>query len=287
MKFLKWTGIVLGGLFVVIIVLINLAAGFFRMPDKKVSKHFEEAGVDYKINRADYCGAPIRWIESGDLTSGTLIFFQHGAPGGFGDFSDYMIDSTLVNNARMVTMDRLGYGYSHYGKGEPSIIEHVKAAKFVMDQYQPDTIILVGYSYGGPIAGSFAGRHPEKLKALLMLAPVNAPDGERIFWFNPVFKTRIAKWLLPKFIEVANVEKLAHAEALRAIAEDWKKIKVPVKHLHCMDDWIAPFDYNTSWSKQHIPKDQLELITWEGDSHFLPNQLKGRIEPVLLDLLRR
>lgn len=286
MKWLKWTGIVLGGLFVLVVLLINVAAGFFRMPDKRVQKHFEEAGVKYKIHRETYCDAPIRWIESGDLNSGTLVFFQHGAPGGFGDFSDYMIDADLVKNARMVTMDRLGYGYSNYGEGEPSIIEHVKAAKYVLDQYQPDTIILVGYSYGGPIAGSLAGRHPEKLKALLMLAPVNAPEGERIFWFNGLFETRVAKWLLPKFIEVANVEKLSHATALQAIAEDWTKIQVPVKHLHCMDDWIAPFEYNTDWSKQQIPTEQLELITWMGDSHFLPNQQKDRIKPVLMDLLK-
>ncbi|MEM6377842.1 MAG: alpha/beta hydrolase, partial [Bacteroidota bacterium] len=258
MKWLKWTGIVLGGLLVLIILLINLAAFYFRMPDKRVEKHFEKANVEYKIHNDTYCNGPIRWIESGNLNSGTLIFFQHGAPGGFGDFSDYMIDPDFTQKTHMVTMDRLGYGFSNYGKGEPSIVEHVKAAQFVLDHYQPDTLILVGYSYGGPIAGALAGKQPKKLKALLMLAPVNAPDGERIFWFNGVFKTRVAKWLLPKFIEVANVEKLGHAAALEAIAEEWTKIQVPVKHLHCMDDWIAPFDYNTNWSKKQIPAEQLE-----------------------------
>ncbi|MEO0338889.1 MAG: alpha/beta hydrolase [Bacteroidota bacterium] len=287
MKWLKWIGIVLGGLVVLLLLFINLMAPRFRYADRKIAKTFKKTEIPYKIHRTQYCGAPIRWTEAGKPDAQTLIFFFHGAPGGFGDFKDYMIDSDFADHTLMVSMDRLGYGHSNYGKGEPSIIKHVEAAHFVLEHYEPDTIILVGYSYGGPISGSYAGRYPEKLKSLLMLAPVNHPEAEKIFWFNPVLDTWLAKLLVPRMIEVANVEKMGHAAALEAISADWGKIKVPVTHMHCMDDWIAPYEANTNWSKEHIPADQLKMIEWDGNSHFLPGQVKERIKPVLLELVNK
>lgn len=285
MKILKWLGIVVLGLLTLLLLFINLAATRFRMPDNRIVKHFEKANVDFEIHREKLGDCELRWVESGNLDSDSLIFFSHGAPGGFSDFSDYVIDSQLVKNHRMIIMDRPGYGFSAYGHAEPSIIEQVEAVHFVLEHYRPQNLVVVGYSYGGPIAGDYAARYPEHIKAVLLLAPVIAPQGEKLFWFNPILDTWLARLLLPKFIDVANEEKLAHAKALQAIAPDWKKIKAPVYHLHCMDDWIAPFDVNTAWTQQNIPASQLHQVTWMGDSHFLPNHVKGHVDPVLKEIL--
>lgn len=285
MKFLKWIGIILAVLITGLLIFINLMSPRFRMPDEKIGEVFEGKGIDYAIHTESFNGREIRWVEAGKMESGTLMLLFHGAPGGFGDYSAYMSDKNLTDQALMVNMDRLGYGYSSYGKAEPSVIKHAEAAKFVLDHYDPDTIILVGYSYGGPIAGAFAARYPEKIKSLLMLAPVNAPDAEKIFWFNPIINTKLATAILPKMIKVANVEKLNHADALEEIREDWAKIQVPVVHLHCMDDWIAPYEANTNWSRENIPAEQLRIIDWDGNSHFLPNQVQDKVKPVIQDLL--
>lgn len=256
------------------------------MPDKKIDRLFQKAAIDYRIHRDTMDGKALRWIEAGNLESDRLIFFSHGAPGGFHDFSKYMTDTALTRTHRLISMDRPGYGYSDYGQAVPSIIDQAKAVRRVLERYQPEYLLVVGYSYGGPIAAAYAGRYPEQVDALLLLAPVIAPDGEQLFWFNSVLDNRVARWLLPKFISVANEEKLAHAEALRQIAGDWDQIEAPVCHLHCADDWIAPFADNTSWSKSKIPAGQLLLITWEGDSHFLPNRIKERVDPILAEILR-
>jgi pimeloyl-ACP methyl ester carboxylesterase len=177
-------------------------------------------------------------------------------------------------------MDRPGYGYSDYGKAYPSILDQVAAVRKVLEQYPLVEVWLVGYSYGGPIAAAYAGKHPDSVAALVLLAPVIAPEAEPYFWFNPVLNTRLARWFLPQFIDVANQEKLQHTAALRHITPYWKQIEVPVYHLHCEDDWIAPFTANTGWSEAMLPVGQLELITWDGDSHFLPGRIKGRVDSV-------
>jgi pimeloyl-ACP methyl ester carboxylesterase len=286
MKFLKWLGIIVLSLIVLILVFINLAAFRFRMPDKSIAKHFQKAEVAFKIHQERLGDCEIRWVESGNLASDSLIFFSHGAPGGFSDFSKYMIDSQLVQQHRLIIMDRPGYGFSNYGKAEVSVVEQVEAARFVLEHYQAENLIVVGYSYGGPVAGSYAGRYPNKVKALLLLAPVIAPEGEKLFWFNSYLDSWGARLFLPKFIDVANEEKLFHAEALREIADDWKKIQAPVYHMHCMDDWIAPYEVNINWTKQNIPEEQLHLINWMGDSHFLPNNVKDHVDPVLQTIIK-
>lgn len=286
MKLLKWLGIITPGLIIALLLLINLSAFWFRQPDKQIRKQFEKAGVDYKIHRETFGDCTLRWVEAGNLTSERLIFFSHGAPGGFQDFASFMMDISLTHTHRLISMDRPGYGFSDYGDAQPSIIKQAEAVERVLSQYQYSELIVVGYSYGGPIAADYTARYPASIKALVLLAPVIAPDGEKLFWFNSILDTRLARWLLPKFIDVANEEKLQHADALREMADDWKAIKVPVYHLHCEDDWIAPFAENTDWTETMIPQEQLELITWNGDSHFLPGRIKNRVDPVLQEIIK-
>ncbi len=88
---------------------------------------------------------------------------------------------------------------------------------------------------------------------------------------------------MPKFIKVANDEKLAHTEALIEIKDDWSMINISAVHMHCMDDWIAPYEANVSWSQEHIPNVRIE--EWEGDSHLLPNNVYDRIKQVIMKMI--
>lgn len=285
MKILKWIGIILLAIPVIIIILLHVFESNFRSGPKMIEKTFEANNIPHKVQTAPYQDGALRWIEVGNPEAPNTVLFFHGAPGSWSDFSDFMNDPDLLEHAFFIALDRPGYGYSNYGQAEGSIMNQVAAAEFIMERYDPDTLMVVGYSYGGPIAGCYTAHNKENLKSLLMLAPVNAPDGERIFWFNHIFKTKLAKLILPTFINVANDEKMAHTEALQVIRGDWAEIEVPVVHMHCTDDWIAPYEVNTNWSKENIPADQLQMITWTGNSHFLPNQVKDRIKPVMLELL--
>lgn len=280
MKVLKWLGIISISLPLFLLVFIHIAACWFRMPDHKIDKFFAKAEVNYKIQRDDVGEISLRWVEAGNLSADKIIFFLHGAPGGFHDFSAFMKDSLLTKRYRLISMDRPGYGYSGYGEAEPSIIRQADAVQHVLSHYQLSELILVGYSYGGPVAAASAARYPQKVKALLLLAPVIAPEGEKLFWFNSLINTWLVRRLIPRIIVVANEEKLHHTTALREMAGTWKNIDAPVYHLHCKDDWIAPFADNTNWTKLMIPEEELTLITWQGDSHFLPGQIKNRVDSV-------
>lgn len=284
----KWSirlSILLGLLLSLIILISYVAESQFLGDSDYLEGVFTSKGISYKENNESINNHPIRWISTGNDSSSVLTLLFHGAPGSWRDFESYITDSTIISKTKIVVLDRPGYGSSDYGRAEPSIIKQQDIAHQIVDRYPQDSIIVIGYSYGGPVAGSYAARHPEKVKGILLLAPVIAPEGEKIFWFNHVLRWPIMSLILPEYINVANVEKLHHSQALQEIKDDWGKIKAPVIHMHCMDDWIAPYHENTDWAQRQITKARYTLINWEGDSHYLPNQIKDKISPTIHELL--
>jgi len=281
MKWVKWIGGIAALLFIILIGLTYLVEPMIVNGPDKTKELFEKAGVPYQEHIEVINGRSNRWIESGSSESKYTILFFHGAPGSWADFSFYLTDSTLVAHSHMISIDRLGYGLSEYGQIEPDIHKQVKIAHEIIQNYDVDSLIVVGYSYGGPIAPIYATEYPDRVAEVILLAPVVNPEAEKIFWFNPIIDNGLAKALLPKYISAANDEKMHHVQSLSAVMQDWDHIAVSVTHLHCEDDWIAPFEPNTTWVKSHIDSDLLTQIFWDGDSHFLPNTVPQRILPIL------
>ena len=54
----------------------------------------------------------------------------------------------------MINFDRLGYGYSEYGKAEPDINHQAASLCPIVKKYSSKNIpgMVIGWSYGGPIA---------------------------------------------------------------------------------------------------------------------------------------
>ncbi|KAA3638929.1 MAG: alpha/beta fold hydrolase, partial [Bacteroidetes bacterium] len=188
----------------------------FNEKDKKLKAYFEEAGVEVKIHHQEYQGKPIRFIETKGETApdSSLVVFVHGAPGSLSDHKAFLADSDLLSRTRMLSIDRLGYGGSHYGDAEPGIAEQSDFLKFIIDKYPHDKLILSGHSFGGPIVAKFAMDYPEITNKVIMLAPLNEPASEPIFKISYVAKWKLTRWPLPKAINVSADEKFAHVEEL-------------------------------------------------------------------------
>lgn len=285
-KLVRWMAYLILALVLLIVGFLYYIEPTINGSEKHAKKIFEEVGFNYSSAYTSIGVDSLHSIISGNDSAQTLILFFHGAPGSWADFSSFLSDSVLHKTTLMISMDRFGYGTSRYGHIEKSIPRQVEAAHEIIKQYPRHKIILVGYSYGGPIAASYAARYPDQIKALLLLAPVIHPDKEKLFWFNKVIEINMIRYLLPAYISAANDEKLSHAKALNEIRDDWNHIQIPVVHLHCTDDWIAPFKDNTDWSKDHIDISLLINIQWKGDNHFLPNHIGKRIKPILNELVK-
>ncbi len=242
----------------------------FRKSDKKTSRHFEKKEIDINIIHKTFNGNTVRYIETGqvDDPNSPIILFVHGAPGSSEVYFDYLSDTLLLNKAKLVSIDRLGYGYSKYGKATTSIEEQAALVDFVVSQYEFSKLIVVGHSYGGPISGKYTIDNPDRVDALVMVAPVNDPDSEKVFWFAYFGHWKLTRWTISKALRVATDEKFSHIEAIRKLEPDWSKIQTPVIHFHGTKDGIASFE-NVAFSQKHIPDSLLEVVEIAKGGHMI------------------
>ena len=284
-KVLKIVAIVV----LVLLILIPIAMNFlmpFKESDKKLKAYFEEKKVAVQIHNQEYKGKPIRFIETkGEIApDSTLVVFVHGAPGSLSDHKAFLADSLLMAKARMISVDRLGYGGSHYGDSEPGIAEQSDFIKFIVDQYPHEKLVLSGHSFGGPIVAKFGMDHPDITDKVIMLAPLNEPASEPLFKISYFAKWKLTRWPLPKAINVSADEKFAHVAELEKLHDEWQSMEVPVVHIHGTKDFLAPIS-NIKFSEDHIPEHLLETIVLQDVNHFLPWSHYDLVKEVILKSL--
>ncbi|MDH5365358.1 MAG: alpha/beta hydrolase [Cyclobacteriaceae bacterium] len=258
----------------------------FRQSDKKTIAYFEKKNQKANIKRLNYEGKEVRYVEVGtEKNKKALVIFVHGAPGSSRDLLFYLSDSILLEKARMISFDRLGYGYSDYGNAEISIEEQAKLVNAFVKEAKESTIILVGHSFGGPIIAKAAIMNT-KISGILMLAPVNDPYNEKILWVSNFGKWKLTRWMMSKAWKVATDEKFTHEQELLRMKDGWQKLRVPVVHIHGGKDWIAPIS-NVAWSEDNIPKKHLKIINQEELDHFIPFKNHDLVVEQILVLLEK
>jgi len=215
----------------------------FRMSDKRMRKKFKDIPHQLKIDTYKAGDYSIRYAEVGEEDK-PMILFVHGAPGSSQDFISYLQDTELVAHARMIAVDRPGYGYSCFGKTCTSIEQQAALiAPLLKLNKNEKPVLLVGHSYGGPIAIRLAMDYPEIANgSILLLAPAIDPDNEKKFWFNKPFSYRGLRWILPRSFRVANDEKITHAAELRLMQSFWDRLSNRTVFVHGHKDWIVSIE---------------------------------------------
>ncbi len=286
--FMKIFKRILLGLFILILgFLIYNMQSSFRTSRKGIDKYFAKLGSEVQQKSIPYGSDSLFWVETGPKNPSAdlpVILFVHGAPGSANNFFTYQADADLQKKAILVSIDRPGYGFSNYGHSEISIQKQAEAVKAVMDQYPRRRFILVGHSYGGPIIAKAAYLYPDSIRSLLMLAPVNHPDHEPMFWVSYWAKWPATRWTVSRGFRVSADEKFSHAAELDKMREDWKQLKVAVTHLHGTKDMLAPMP-NIDFSRQEIPKEHLNMVVMEGTGHLIPFTLPEVTKKYLLAAL--
>lgn len=117
------------------------------------------------------------------------LVFIHGASG---NLRDQMIPfrPRLEGRAEMLFIDRPGHGWSERGgtqndtpNGQADAIARAMQSKGISNA------IIIGHSFGGAIAASFALNHPEMTAGLVFLAPATHPWPGGIAWYYGLAST--------------------------------------------------------------------------------------------------
>ncbi|MEM1138009.1 MAG: alpha/beta hydrolase, partial [Bacteroidota bacterium] len=237
--------------------------------ESKVMKSFEGLPFKPEFKSVKIMDREIYYMAVGDTTK-PLVFFVHGAPGSYDNFMGFLKDSTLMCNARLLSVDRPGYGRSGKKVSEPSIEKQAKILIEILKNNQTGRgTILVGHSYGGPIISRMAMESPALINALVLAAPAIDPENEKIFFVSRKVPWAIVKWITPRPLKIANDEKLAHVEELKKMLPLWDKIDMPVTFIHGEKDSLVPFE-NVAFGKEVLTNTKVEYITRKKMGHLIP-----------------
>lgn len=255
----------------------------WRKTDQEIQKKFKALKIVSKISyfKVDSLDLNIRIqsIES-NKKNVNLIFF-HGSPSSLSAWEGYLLDSTLKSTTNMHAIDRPGYGYSNFGKEITSIDAQAQIMSALINKKKLDNIIVVGSSYGGPLAAR-VGFLNTNVKAVVMISPAIDPDNEKDIWVSRFTQWKLTRWLVPTGYRVAGDEKHAHVKELQSIKNDWKSINIPILHFHGDIDDIVPYE-NINFSKENFHN--IEIISVSGKGHEIAWKNPEIIIPHLLKLI--
>ncbi|MCB9266051.1 MAG: alpha/beta hydrolase [Lewinellaceae bacterium] len=232
-------------------------------------------------------GRKVRYLEIGN-DSLPLIVFIHGAPSSSSFWKGFLRDSTLLAKAKLMAVDRPGYGYSGYGEPETSVKKQAELIAGIIREkrgHHP-AVILHGSSYGGTVAARIAMDFPKLVDGLLLQSASVAPGEEKTYDFSYITEHFLLRWMLPGSIHVANQEKLSHKIQLDSMANLWGRIRAAAIVLHGSADRLI-YPQNAFYAKERLVNaSYLEMQMLPGSKHDLLWTQRTLLEASLEKLLQ-
>ena len=117
--------------------------------------------------------------------TGRPVVLIHGASANSNEF-DWSLAPLLSRDHRVFMPDRPGQGFSDRPANANQLGVQAGLIAGAMDQLAPgEKAVIVGHSFGGAVALRYALDHPDKVEALILLAPVSHDwGGGGIAWYN-------------------------------------------------------------------------------------------------------
>ncbi|MEP7278116.1 MAG: alpha/beta fold hydrolase [Bacteroidota bacterium] len=168
---------------------------------------------------------------------------MYKTPGAWYGSRNLLADTMVTNRFQVISFDRPGYDKPSFSGKHMTVTSINSQAAAIHEALRLNRSfkkgIIVGSSYGGPIAAKIAIDHPGEFYHLLLLAAAIDPDKEKFWWFNKYVHHGPLKWLLSRFLRAATNEKYTHVKELSMLAPNWASLTVPVTAVHGEADKIV------------------------------------------------
>lgn len=125
--------------------------------------------------------------------NGMPILFEGGAGADLSIWDIILKPIAEITNATLITYDRAGFGKSELDTSNHDLAKHgilqgIQGLEIGLKKLGYNrNIMLVGHSYGGFCATLFANRHPEKVKAAVLI------DANHVCWFQDNYVDSVMK----------------------------------------------------------------------------------------------
>ncbi len=263
----KWLVLVL--LLPVALALTVSSCADFQMKPKEAEAFFKRKGVMASHHTYEVAGRPMHYVATGALGK-PVVLFVHGSPGSWDAFIHFLANRELLEQARLVSVDRPGFGESGFGKHEPSLKAQAAAlVPLVREEGQGQPVVLVGHSLGGPVVARFAMDYPELTRGLVLVAPSIDPTLERTKWYQVPADWKLFSWVVPTTLLVTNREILPLKHELELMLPLWSNIQAPTIVIQGDKDSLVPCQ-NADFAARMLAGRPLKLMRKADMDHFVP-----------------
>ena len=254
-----------------------------RMTHKETKTFFTTSKTNYIDSSKEIDGFTIHYIETGNKNASTL-FFVHGSPGSWDAYKDYLKDSLLLSKFRMIAIDRIGFGYSNFGKAE-----NLKTQSYIIEKFTKLTangkpIYLIGHSLGGPTIVQMAAEKPNDYPALIILAGAMDPKAEKPEKWRAIIKTTPIRYIIPGALRPSNDELWYLKNDLIQLKPKLQNITSKVIIIHGTKDPLVPYSNVAFMRREFVNAKSLEIISIKDANHFIPWEHFKEIRDVLYKL---
>jgi pimeloyl-ACP methyl ester carboxylesterase len=269
---------------VIIGVCFSGCFGRFVMTKKEIRNYYKNKPVKPTFFTIKNDSISLFCAATGSDTLPPLILI-HGAPGAWYGYRATMDDSILQKHFHIISVDRLGYDKSRYkGKRKPVnsfTLQATAIHEALRINKSRKTGVLLGSSYGAPIAAKMAIMYPGEFHYLVLLAPAIDPDREKFWWFHKYLQSGFLVELFPHFIKTATAEKFGHVEELRKLDSEWKNLTVPATVMQGGRDYIID-PQNFDYAKKVLEGKDVNFIYLPDAQHLIRLQYPDTVRSVLL-----
>jgi pimeloyl-ACP methyl ester carboxylesterase len=244
----------------------------------KLQREDPSAFVSYTVGARQ-----MRYVDVGRGPDKPLIVFLHGSPGDWRGWADYLIDPELTKRAELIAVDRPGFGGSGAGAVERSLVQQARDIAPLLDKAAAGRrVVLVGHSFGGPLAIRLAMDNGSKVTDLVILAGSIDPAMEHTAWYQYPADWPVISWMLPDVLVVTNREIRALKHELEAMLPLWSRVTQRVTLMQGGKDDLVPPENADFAQKMLTHATTVNIIRIPEMNHFLPWTRYAQVKAVIL-----
>ncbi len=179
------------------------------------------------------------------------------------------------DNWEVIVADRPGFQTSEPQEAVRDLAQQADALAPMLNAREGQRVLLVGQSFGAPVATLMAQRHARDVDAVLLVSAFfgdAGPTARRMLGVG-----RVVRPLLPRDLKNSITEVSAQREQLPAVFEAFAALTQPVVFVHGDSDSFVPLEAN----QRIADENSRSLISVPDGDHFL----NACCVPALLDAM--
>ena len=257
-----------------------------RYSDEEIVGYFQRYHKEVQIDYYKVKGRKMRYMSLGNDSLPTVLLI-HGSPSSMSVFNQLIAESSLLDYAKVYAVDRPGYGYSGFGRTVTSIKRQAAMIAPILDSINQRSgpVVVLGVSYGGPVASKLAMDYPELVDGLVLGAPAIAPGEEKTFTISHLMMYKATSWLFPTMLRVATEEKFSHKSELEKMLSGWEFIDKPIIYIQGESDGIV-YTSNANFIENKAKRAPfLKILMIPNQPHFLAIPQKQLLAESIIEMI--